>query len=187
MKIEEIRKDIERIRILDAPVDIVDNRTALAFVDRCVRAGAQAACIFAVNPEKICALRSDPALGQFFNSAALLLPDGIGIVGAARLLHGRRMHRAPGADLMQHICAVAPARGYRIFVLGATEHVNSAAVAALSRRHPGIRMSAGRTVTSRRKKTTALSKKLMSPLRTSFSWRSAAHARSTGWKPTSQS
>ena len=140
MKIEEIRQDIERIRILDALVDIVDNCTALAFVDRCVRAGAQAACIFAVNPEKICALRSDPALGQFFNSAALLLPDGIGIVGAARLLHGRRMHRTPGADLMQQICAVAPARGYRIFVLGATEHVNSAAVAALWRLHPGIRI-----------------------------------------------
>ena len=140
VKIEEIRKDIERIRILDAPVDIVDNCTALAFVDRCVRAGAQAACIFAVNPEKICALRSDPALRQFFNSAALLLPDGIGIVAAARLLHGRRMHRTPGADLMQQICAVAPARGYRIFVLGATEQVNSAAVAELWRRHPGIRI-----------------------------------------------
>jgi N-acetylglucosaminyldiphosphoundecaprenol N-acetyl-beta-D-mannosaminyltransferase len=138
MTIEELRKDIERIPILDAFVDDVDSNGALAFVDRCIRGKAQAACILAVNPEKIYALRKNSALRQFFCSAGLLVPDGIGVVAAARLLDGRRMRRTPGADLMQQICAVAPARGYRLFVLGASERVNVAAVVELHRRYPGI-------------------------------------------------
>lgn len=138
MTIEAIRRDIERIPILDAVVDDVNSRAALDFVDRCVRGKVRAACILAVNPEKIYALRNDSALRQFFFSAELLVPDGIGIVAAARLRDGRRMDRTPGADLIQQICAVAPAHGYRLFILGSTEKVSAAAVAELHRRHPGI-------------------------------------------------
>jgi N-acetylglucosaminyldiphosphoundecaprenol N-acetyl-beta-D-mannosaminyltransferase len=39
---------------------------------------------------------------------------------------------------MQRICAVALERSYRIFVLGASEGVNAAAVIELRRRFPGI-------------------------------------------------
>lgn len=134
----EIRAGIQRLSVLDTSVDALDMSAALAFVDRCVRWAERPACILAVNPEKVYVLRKDPRLKALFESAALLLPDGIGIVAAARFLHGARLRRTPGADLMQHICTVAPERGYRIFVLGASENVNAAAVNELRQRFAGI-------------------------------------------------
>jgi len=136
--IPALRAGIQRFRILDAPVDALDMSAALAFVDRCVRCADRSAIILAVNPEKVYVLREDPRLKSLFDSAALLLPDGIGIVVAARLLHGASLKRTPGADLMQSICSVAPERGYRLFVLGASEDVNAGAVKELRCRFPGI-------------------------------------------------
>ncbi len=127
-----------RLHILDTPVDVVDMAGALAFVEARVRAGGPPGCILAVNPEKVYALRTSQFLRDFFEQAALLIPDGIGMVWAMRCLHHAPAVRVPGADLMQAICAAAPAKGYRLFVYGAREDVNAGAVAELQRRHPGI-------------------------------------------------
>lgn len=130
----------ERCRILGAPVDALDMTSALAFIDRYVAEGERPGVVLAMNPEKVYALRRDPFLKRFFDGAALLLPDGIGVVLALRFLHGRKIDRAPGADLMQALCARSPETGHRIFVYGASEEVNKGAVEELGRRHPGIRI-----------------------------------------------
>jgi N-acetylglucosaminyldiphosphoundecaprenol N-acetyl-beta-D-mannosaminyltransferase len=75
---------------------------------------------------------------QFIDSADLVVPDGIGIVLAARLLWGVRLRRVAGADLMQAICEVAPARGYRVFLYGSSPDANRRAAETLQARHPGI-------------------------------------------------
>jgi N-acetylglucosaminyldiphosphoundecaprenol N-acetyl-beta-D-mannosaminyltransferase len=93
-----------------------------------------------VNPEKTFAVKRDHALEQFFEQAGLLIPDGIGVVLAARLLHGVRLSRLAGADLMERLCQHAAGSGYRLFVYGAAEEVNRAAVAELERRYPALQI-----------------------------------------------
>lgn len=129
-----------RFRVLDTPVDCLDMDEALAFVEAYVRGGGVPGTILAVNPEKVYALRANPFLRKFFDQAALLIPDGIGMVKAMNLLHGVKAKRVPGADLMQRICAVAPEKGYRLFIYGAAEDVNRGAVEILRQRHPGIQI-----------------------------------------------
>jgi len=75
-----------------------------------------------------------------FERAALLLPDGIGIVLAVKVLFGKKIERVPGADFMQNLCSIAPARGYRIFIYGANEEVSKNAVERLTARFPGIKI-----------------------------------------------
>ena len=133
--------DIQRIRVLDAPVDVINMETALAFVDDTVAARKPGNYVLAMDPEKTFALRRDRQLGDFFEDAALLLPDGIGVVLAARFLHGARIGRVPGADFMQEICRHASEKGYRVFIYGATEEVNVASVAKLKQRYPGLQIA----------------------------------------------
>jgi N-acetylglucosaminyldiphosphoundecaprenol N-acetyl-beta-D-mannosaminyltransferase len=90
------------------------------------------------NPEKVFAIRANPSLRPFFTTAGMVIPDGIGVVLALRVLYGMRLRRLPGADLMQEICAIAPSKGYRIFVFGSSEQVNREAIEILRMRHPGI-------------------------------------------------
>lgn len=129
---------VERHRVLNTPVDAIDMEGTLCAIDEMIRQADKVEYVLAVNPEKVYALRKDPFLRAFFDNAVLLIPDGIGIVLAARVLFGTPVRRVPGADLMQRLCAIAPKKGYRIFIYGAKEDVSSRAVEILRERHPGI-------------------------------------------------
>lgn len=131
---------IARLPILDAWVDAVDMAGALAFAADHIAAGGPPATIMAINPEKIYTLRNNAFLRDFATRADLLIPDGIGVVIAARLLHGRRMERVPGADLMQALCAQAERLGHRVFLYGSSEIVNEQAAQSLLRRHPALKI-----------------------------------------------
>jgi N-acetylglucosaminyldiphosphoundecaprenol N-acetyl-beta-D-mannosaminyltransferase len=82
-------------------------REALARVEEFVEHGDKLHTIFAVNPEKSFSFPRDPLLYQCFRTADLLIPDGIGIVMPARLLHGARLRRVPGIALMAGILPAA--------------------------------------------------------------------------------
>lgn len=133
-------KRFRRLRVLDARLDEVDMAEALRFVEAVVVAAhpTTPAVIMAVNPEKVYALRADAELRAFAENADLLIPDGIGMVWAARVLHGVRMKRVAGADLMQALCEQAARRGHRIFLYGAREEINAGAASELQRRFPGL-------------------------------------------------
>ncbi len=127
-----------RYSVLGAPVDAVDMAGALAAVDRHIRTAATAGYVLAVNPEKVYVLRENAFLKAFFEKATLLIPDGIGLVRALRVLHGVKVTRVPGVDLMQEICAVSAEKEYKLFIYGAQEEVSSGAVEILEQRFPGI-------------------------------------------------
>jgi N-acetylglucosaminyldiphosphoundecaprenol N-acetyl-beta-D-mannosaminyltransferase len=128
------------LRVLGAPVDAVDMAGAVHFVGRGIRCGERGRYVLAVNPEKVMALQHAPGLKLLFENAALLIPDGIGVVLALWMLYRCRVRRVPGAELTPNICRLAVAEGYRVFVYGAKEEVNRRAVHILTMRFPGIRI-----------------------------------------------
>jgi N-acetylglucosaminyldiphosphoundecaprenol N-acetyl-beta-D-mannosaminyltransferase len=137
-------QDIRRVRLPGAPVDTVDMQGALDFVDAKVAGGGESGHVVAMNPEKTFAVERNRELRELVENASLLIPDGIGVVLAARFLHGARIGRVPGADLMQEICRHSAQKGHRLFIFGASEEVNCEAMAVLHRRFPGI-MIVGRS------------------------------------------
>lgn len=128
----------ERIEVLGIPLDLVDMQGAIAASESLIDDASKPGCILAVNPEKIIALRKDDWLLGFFRKAALLIPDGIGAVWAARSLSGATVGRVPGADLMQNLCAKAAEKGYKVFFYGAKEEVSAGSVEILKRRYLGL-------------------------------------------------
>lgn len=129
--------DSRRVAVLGVPVDCVDMDGALEIVDQMIR-GDKSQTILAVNPEKVVRAQSDGRLLSTLWNAGLVLPDGIGVVYAVRRLYRRAIKRVAGSDLMPAICAVAPRRGYRIFLYGASPEVNAETVRRLRARNPGI-------------------------------------------------
>jgi len=127
----------ERIDILGVPVDCVNMEQALDTVEVMI-AGDQPQYVIAVNPEKVIKARQDPKLLMQLHDAGLLIPDGIGVVIAARLLESVRMERVPGSELMPEICAKAAEKGYRIFLFGADPEVNRKTRDIIVQRYSGI-------------------------------------------------
>jgi N-acetylglucosaminyldiphosphoundecaprenol N-acetyl-beta-D-mannosaminyltransferase len=130
-----------RLPILDVWVDPVDMGQAVAYVRRVLHDGGRPHSIFAVNPEKNFSVPKDPALYETFRNADLLIPDGVGVVLAARLLYHACLGRVPGVDLMHQICALAAAGGHPIFIYGSKPEVNHKATQELKARYPGLRVA----------------------------------------------
>ena len=131
----------ERLPILDIWVDPVSREEARARVRGYLEQGTRPHAIFAANPEKNFSVPADAELYDCYRQADLLLPDGIGVVLAARLLHGARLQRLPGSEFIFDICQLAETGGHSIFVYGAKEEVNRTAVARLQQRYPGLRIA----------------------------------------------
>ena len=133
----------KRLKILDIWVDPVDHEEALERV-RGFLAGKKPSCIFAVNPEKNFSVPKDPVLHDVFKHADLLIPDGIGIILAARLLYGETLSRVTGVEFMKEICRLAERESKSIFLYGADEVVNQQAAIRLQREFPRLHI-AGRS------------------------------------------
>ena len=130
---------MKRIEILGVPVDCVTMEQALDWAESMIK-GHHPCTILAVNPEKVMRAQQDGNLLAQLRAADLLIPDGIGIVLAARLLGLGHAERVPGAELMPKLCERAVSKGYTVFLFGASEEVNQQAVAVLRERYPGIRI-----------------------------------------------
>jgi N-acetylglucosaminyldiphosphoundecaprenol N-acetyl-beta-D-mannosaminyltransferase len=130
----------ERMNLLGVSVDLVDMAGALRFVEEAIQGGHKGKVILAMNPEKVVTLQNRPDLKALFDQADLLIPDGIGLVAALRLLAGKKTTRVAGADLAQEICALAARQDYGVFLYGASEEVSASSASILSLRHPRLRI-----------------------------------------------
>lgn len=136
----------QRIEILGVPTDCIDLAAALDWVEKRIGnglpdEGRKPSAVIAVNPEKVIKAQSDPFLLELLRGAGLLIPDGIGVVFAARLLRLGKMKRVPGSELMPAICQRAAQKGYRIYLFGGSPEVNQATGEVLRARYPGLRIA----------------------------------------------
>jgi N-acetylglucosaminyldiphosphoundecaprenol N-acetyl-beta-D-mannosaminyltransferase len=130
----------ERLKLLDIWVDPLNREQAIHRV-RSFLKGDKPCSIFAVNPEKNFSVPKDPVLYSMFKNADLLIPDGIGIVLAARLLHGVVLSRIPGVEFMQDICRLASKEDKSVFIYGARQSVNKTAAEKLRIKFPKLRIA----------------------------------------------
>lgn len=127
----------KRVEVLGVPIDCVTTEQALRVVDEMLH-GDKPDTIIAVNPEKVMKARRDPILLGQLMRAGLLIPDGIGVVVAARGKQLDPVERVAGSDLMPLLCALAARKGYKVFLYGASAETNDQAVRTLRERFPQL-------------------------------------------------
>ena len=110
---------------------------AIEFIHQRVAHNVKTTCL-AVNPEKSERMRSDNQLADALSASTLLICDGIGVALAARL-HGQgRLNRITGVDLFERLIRHAAQNGISVFLLGASETSNEAAIRHLRTKHPKL-------------------------------------------------
>ncbi|MBA3376420.1 MAG: WecB/TagA/CpsF family glycosyltransferase [Actinobacteria bacterium] len=126
-----------RANILGIELDRLDMRETIARCEEII-AGRSPSQHLAVSATNIVALHNDPKLREVARSCALVSADGLGVVWASRLLGNPLPERVNAMDLMERLFEVAEEKGYRIFILGATDEVLEVAAARLRKRHPRL-------------------------------------------------
>lgn len=90
------------------------------------------------NPEFIQAAKKDGEFRAVLNAADLSLPDGIGVVYAAKVLGRPLQGRSPGIEFAQALMARMAGTGERLFLLGAKPGVAEQAARNLKASYPGL-------------------------------------------------
>jgi N-acetylglucosaminyldiphosphoundecaprenol N-acetyl-beta-D-mannosaminyltransferase len=128
----------DRLPILDIWVDPVNRDEATRRVRAFLKEGNRPHAIFAANPEKNCTVPKDPLLYEIYKNADVLLPDGMGVVMAARMLHGADIKRVPGSEFIFDLCRLAIEEKCGVFIYGSREEVSARSVEKLKSLFPDL-------------------------------------------------
>lgn len=128
---------MDSINILGVRIDNVTYADALARVEEFLRA-PRLHHIATVNPEFVVLAQTDDEFRRVLNACALNVPDGVGLLWAARRLGTPLRERVAGQDLLERICALAARRGNKVFLLGARAGIAERAAAALQKRYASL-------------------------------------------------
>lgn len=97
--------------------------------------------IATVNPEFVMTAQRDAEFLRVLQKAELCLPDGVGLLYAARRYGERLPQRVPGSELVYHLATMAAEHGWRLFLLGAAPGVARQAGTILQERNPGLKIA----------------------------------------------
>lgn len=71
-----------------------------------------------INPHSYCVAKEDKKFQEALKNSDMLLPDGIGIVLAAKILNKEKIYRIAGSDLHLHLLNIANIKRFKVFYLG---------------------------------------------------------------------
>jgi N-acetylglucosaminyldiphosphoundecaprenol N-acetyl-beta-D-mannosaminyltransferase len=127
--------------ILGVKVHALTNRQTLELIEAFIASGRPHQ-LTTVNPEFVVAAQQDEAFRHIINNAALALPDGIGLLKAARFLGTTPLpERVAGSDLLIKLAELSHLKGYRLYFLGAQPGVAEKAIEKLRALYPNLQVA----------------------------------------------
>lgn len=111
-------------------------------VDRCenyiVQGGPH--LVATANAEMIMMAQQDKELASILTSADLVVPDGAGVVWAARRQGCSMPERVAGFDLTQRLLALSAEKGYKVYLFGGAPGIADQARITAEKKYPGLKI-----------------------------------------------
>ncbi|MCI7743144.1 MAG: WecB/TagA/CpsF family glycosyltransferase [Clostridiales bacterium] len=128
---------MNRIDVLGVEFDDMD---IVAAVELAMGFMEERRCAYAVtpNPEIVLECRKNRKLAAAVRAADMVLPDGVGVIYASRILGTPIKNRLPGIDFASALMARMSECGKKVFLLGAKSGVAELAAERLTERYPGL-------------------------------------------------
>ncbi|OEK07754.1 N-acetylglucosaminyldiphospho-UDP N-acetyl-beta-D-mannosaminyltransferase [Flavivirga aquatica] len=94
-----------------------------------------------INPHSYCVAKNDITFQKTLLNSDILLPDGIGIVLATKMLCGKTIKKIAGADIHKHLLEYANSNHKKVFYLGSAQNTLSLITNRLKVEYPNIIVS----------------------------------------------
>lgn len=93
-----------------------------------------------LNQYSFCIAEKDPEFKEALQNADILLPDGVAIVAATRLLSGTKIKKIAGSDLHENVLKYYNEIGGACFYLGSSEETLGKITRRLKKEYPSLRV-----------------------------------------------
>ncbi|MDX2077033.1 MAG: WecB/TagA/CpsF family glycosyltransferase [bacterium] len=130
----------KRQTILGLPVDGITYDQWLKLIDGWVKRGTFPHHVCTTNPEFMMIAQKDTIFAGILRRASLCVPDGVGLLWAAKRLGEPLPQRVTGSDGVPLIAEEASKRGWKLFFLGAGEGIAQKAADILREKHPNLQI-----------------------------------------------
>jgi N-acetylglucosaminyldiphosphoundecaprenol N-acetyl-beta-D-mannosaminyltransferase len=127
------------IAVLGLPLDSLTVSEAVAAIERLIHSGGTHQ-IATANLDFWLNSLADQHLHRIIAGCSLVLPDGMPLVWASKLLGCPLAERVTGVDLVPRLAALSAEKGYGIFLLGGKGDVAARAAKFLEEHYPGVRV-----------------------------------------------
>ena len=128
---------MRKIDVLNVKFDNVTMDEAVEYALECIDRH-QAAYAVTPNPEIVMEALGNDRLMEALDSAALVLPDGVGIVYGARILGTPLREKVPGIDFVDELMSRLAKRNGSVYLFGAKPGVALEAGEVLAKKHSGL-------------------------------------------------
>lgn len=136
-----------RVNLLDTWIDKVDTAEACNRIQEFVRSGIPQQ-IVTVNLDFLRLAVRDRSFRDLINTSSLVVPDGMPLIWASRVLGDPLPERVAGVDLVRECARLADRHHYRIFLLGAAPGVADRAANVLRTHYPSLHVAGTHSPTS---------------------------------------
>ncbi|MCI8525854.1 MAG: WecB/TagA/CpsF family glycosyltransferase [Oscillospiraceae bacterium] len=126
-----------KIDVMGVQFDNVTMEEAVAQARGILDGGAAHYCV-TPNPEIVYEAMHDSSFCRLLNGAALVLPDGVGVLLGAKILGTPLRARVSGVDFAAALLPVLAAAGKRLYLLGAKPGVAELAAEKMRAANPGL-------------------------------------------------
>jgi len=128
-----------RIAVLNVMIDVVTMKEAVATVKQFILQ-KKSHLVVTPNAEMIMMANKDKQLAHIINNADLVVPDGAGVVWAARYQGDPMPERVAGYDLVQNLLREAVSEKYKIYMFGGAPGIAEKARRIAEERYPGVQI-----------------------------------------------
>jgi len=131
---------LETLKILDINVNTVDYPQAISELKKFLNS-TELKFIVTPNSEIVMNATKDEELRTIINSADLVIPDGIGLVYASRILKKPLKERVTGIDFLNGALEELSNSGKSIFLLGSKEGIAKKAGEEMQKKYPNLKIA----------------------------------------------
>jgi len=126
------------VSLYGIPFSKMDMKSTVAYLAEAIESGRSTRVVTG-NPIMLMEGFRNAEFHHVLRTADLVVPDGAGVVWAAKRVGQPVPERVAGFDLMHELLRIGNQRGWKVYLLGTTPENIKAAHANLRRQYPGVR------------------------------------------------
>lgn len=136
-----MKNNLRKITLLGVEITNSSESEVLEYIEEAIQTTEYKGYVVTPNPEMVVLAQKDPFFKQVLNNAQLSVPDGVGLLLAARLLKKELRGRITGTDLLLKLCSKYNEKPVKLGFLGGRPHIAEETVKCLLETYPGLLVS----------------------------------------------